>query len=155
PAEDYPDPDEHMLPAPREQKIEEQEVANVPNCAIFIINKEDDTIGNLLTQRLLKCDFVDFAAYQVDPLFARFRLRVTTDGSVSPREAVNRCCLDIHNDLGVLSSAFKSAHESKMAEKKQASEQEVENGKAAQKGLEELNKEEGSEGPFGSGMADG
>jgi DNA-directed RNA polymerase II subunit RPB11 len=85
------------------------EHAGVPNTAIFTFNKEDHTLGNLLSQRLLKYDYIVFSAYKVPhPLFATFELRVQTDGTVTPKEAIIRCCKDIVQDLHVLNSSFQT-----------------------------------------------
>ncbi|KAH7077176.1 DNA-directed RNA polymerase [Paraphoma chrysanthemicola] len=90
-----------------ERKVEHKEETRVPNTAIFKFNKEDHTLGNLLAQRLLKYDHIVFAAYQVPhPLFATFDLRVSTDGSVTPKDAIITCCRDIVQDLEVLRQSF-------------------------------------------------
>jgi DNA-directed RNA polymerase II subunit RPB11 len=81
----------------------------VPNTAVFTFNKEDHTLGNLLSQRLLKYDYITFAAYKVPhPLFATFELRVSTDGTLTPKEAVIRCCKDIVGDLETLKNSFQT-----------------------------------------------
>lgn len=81
----------------------------VPNTAIFTFNKEDHTLGNLLSQRLLKYEYIVFSAYKVPhPLFATFELRVQTDGSITPKEAIIRACKDIVQDLHVLNSSFQT-----------------------------------------------
>jgi DNA-directed RNA polymerase II subunit RPB11 len=78
-----------------------------PNTAVFTFNKEDHTLGNLLSQRLLKYPYVQFAAYKVPhPLFATFDLRVTTDGTITPKEAITKCCQDIISELDILSRSF-------------------------------------------------
>jgi DNA-directed RNA polymerase II subunit RPB11 len=79
----------------------------VPNTAIFTFNKEDHTLGNLISQRLHKYPQVVFSAYIVPhPLFANFDLRVTTNGEWAPKEAIMIACRDIVNDLSVLSREF-------------------------------------------------
>jgi DNA-directed RNA polymerase II subunit RPB11 len=81
----------------------------VPNTAIFTFNKEDHTLGNLLSQRLLKYDYIVFAAYKVPhPLFATFELRVSTDGTITPKDAVVACCGDVVKDLNVLKNSFQT-----------------------------------------------
>jgi DNA-directed RNA polymerase II subunit RPB11 len=40
------------------------------------------------------------------PLFATFDLRVTTDGSISPKDAVVQCCKDVIADLTKVSMSF-------------------------------------------------
>ena len=78
------------------------------NSSATHFNKEDHTLGNLTSQRLRKYDVVKFAAYRVkDPLEAQFNLRVTTDGTVTPREAVLKCCEEAIKDLDQLKSSFK------------------------------------------------
>ncbi|KAJ4987788.1 DNA-directed RNA polymerase ii subunit rpb11 [Stagonosporopsis vannaccii] len=92
-----------------QQKIEYKEETRVPNTAIFTFNKEDHTLGNLLSQRLLKYEYIVFSAYKVPhPLFATFELRVQTDGSITPKEAIIRACKDIVQDLHVLNSSFQT-----------------------------------------------
>lgn len=79
----------------------------VPNTTVFTFNKEDHTLGNLISQRLLKYDYITFSAYKVPhPLFATFELRVTTDGSITPKDAVVRCCKDVIQDLSKVSMSF-------------------------------------------------
>lgn len=79
----------------------------VPNTTVFTFNKEDHTLGNLISQRLLKYNDVTFSAYKVPhPLFATFELRVTTDGSITPKDAVVRCCKDVVNELSKVSLSF-------------------------------------------------
>ncbi|TID27667.1 DNA-directed RNA polymerase Rpb11 13-16kDa subunit conserved site [Venturia nashicola] len=79
----------------------------VPNTAIFTFNKEDHTLGNLLTERLHSYPFVHFSAYKVPhPLFATFELRVSTDGTLSPKEALLQACREIISDLLTLKGKF-------------------------------------------------
>jgi len=79
----------------------------VPNTAVFTFNKEDHTLANLLSQRLLKYPYVTFSAYKVPhPLFATFELRVSTDGSITPKDAVVKCCKDVIGDLDTLNRSF-------------------------------------------------
>ncbi|KAE9980937.1 hypothetical protein EG328_011955 [Venturia inaequalis] len=79
----------------------------VPNTAIFTFNKEDHTLGNLLNERLHSYPFVHFSAYKVPhPLFAMFELRVSTDGTLSPKEALLQACREIVSDLSSLKGKF-------------------------------------------------
>ncbi|KAF2749914.1 RBP11-like subunits of RNA polymerase [Sporormia fimetaria CBS 119925] len=98
-----------------EKKVESRDETRVPNTTVFTFNKEDHTLGNLLSQRLHNYKYVKFSAYKVPhPMFATFELRVTTDGTVSPKDAVMKCCEDIVQDLDVLSKSF--THEWHVAE---------------------------------------
>lgn len=90
-----------------QKKVETEEETRVPNTTVFTFNKEDHTLGNLISQRLLQYPYVLFAGYKVPhPLFAKFELRVTTDGSKTPREAVIKCCEDVVSDLSTLNNSF-------------------------------------------------
>lgn len=74
---------------------------------IFTFNKEDHTLGNLLSQRMHTLPYVTFSAYQVPhPLFAKFELRVSTDGTVTPKQALVNCCRKIIEELAVLDRSF-------------------------------------------------
>ena len=77
------------------------------NTALFTFNKEDHTLGNLITQRLHTYPFIHFSAYRIPhPLYPRFELRVTTDGSVAPKDAVMRACQDVIAELSKLKQEF-------------------------------------------------
>ncbi|KAH7401916.1 DNA-directed RNA polymerase [Phaeosphaeria sp. MPI-PUGE-AT-0046c] len=90
-----------------EPKVEWKEETRVPNTAIFTFNREDHTLGNLISQRLLKYDYIVFSAYKVPhPLFATFELRVSTDGTIAPKDAIIKCCRDVIQDLEQLKQSF-------------------------------------------------
>ncbi|KAH7391903.1 DNA-directed RNA polymerase [Pyrenochaeta sp. MPI-SDFR-AT-0127] len=90
-----------------QKKVEWKEETRVPHTAIFTFNKEDHTLGNLLSQRLLKYEYIVFSAYKVPhPLFATFELRVQTDGTITPKDAIIRACRDIVQDLQRLNDSF-------------------------------------------------
>jgi len=79
----------------------------VPNAALFTFNKEDHTLGNLLRDKLTRSPHVLFAAYQVPhPLFAVFKLRVQTNGEVTPKQAVVQACNDLVKELQTLDQEF-------------------------------------------------
>ncbi|KAF2141826.1 uncharacterized protein K452DRAFT_228331 [Aplosporella prunicola CBS 121167] len=107
PADNQFDRFELFLLGDGEKKVTWKLDTRVPNTAIFTFNKEDHTIGNLLSKRLHKYPTVKFAGYQIPhPLFATFDLRVSTDGSVSPKEAIVQACRDVVQDLEVFSREF-------------------------------------------------
>ncbi|EFQ89261.1 hypothetical protein PTT_14569 [Pyrenophora teres f. teres 0-1] len=92
-----------------QQKVEEKAETRVPNTAVFTFNKEDHTLGNLLSARLQKNPAILFAAYKVPhPLFATFELRVQTDGSITPKEAVIRTCTEVITELSKLNDSFQT-----------------------------------------------
>ncbi|KAF1815914.1 RBP11-like subunits of RNA polymerase [Eremomyces bilateralis CBS 781.70] len=90
-----------------EKKVTYTHDTRVPNTMIFTFNKEDHTLGNLLTAHLHKYKYVTFSAYiSPHPLTPSFDLRVSTDGSVTPKDAVVQCCKDVVKELEVLSNNF-------------------------------------------------
>ncbi|KJX93014.1 DNA-directed RNA polymerase II subunit like protein [Zymoseptoria brevis] len=102
-----PDRFESFLLADNEKKVEVDPETRVPNAAMFTFNKEDHTLGNLLRAKLAKAEHVLFAGYQVPhPLFAQFKLRVQTDGEVSPKEAVVQACKELVAELQSLDQEF-------------------------------------------------
>jgi DNA-directed RNA polymerase II subunit RPB11 len=79
----------------------------VPDAAVFTFNKEDHTLANLLRSKLAKSPNILFSAYKVPhPLFATFELRVQTDGSLTPKDAVIRACGDLIQELQRLDQEF-------------------------------------------------
>ena len=74
---------------------------------MFTFNKEDHTLGNLIRAKLFKMDHILFAGYQVPhPLFATFKLRVQTDGTLPPKEAVVLACQELVKELEQLDRNF-------------------------------------------------
>ena len=83
-----------------------------PNTSFFTFNKEDHTLGNLLRAQLLQNTNVEFAGYKVPhPLFPTIELRVKTNGSLTPKEAVLTACRELVNDLSILSTEFTREYE--------------------------------------------
>ncbi|TKX20330.1 DNA-directed RNA polymerase II subunit RPB11 [Elsinoe australis] len=106
-ASNEPDRHELFLLAEGEKKVTFATETRVPNASLFTFRKEDHTLANLLRARLVKFPNVVFAAYKVPhPLFATFELRVQTDGSISPKDAVVQACADIVQDLQKLDQEF-------------------------------------------------
>ncbi|KAL5349960.1 DNA-directed RNA polymerase II core subunit [Pseudogymnoascus australis] len=90
-----------------EKKITEAIDTRTPNSSIFTILKEDHTLANLLRAHLLKDPHVTFAGYRVPhPLFATIELRVQTDGTITPKEAVIGVAKSLVAELGQLSREF-------------------------------------------------
>ncbi|KAF2280727.1 RBP11-like subunits of RNA polymerase [Westerdykella ornata] len=105
--DDVPHRHESFLRDYGEKIVEVQDETRTPNTSLFTFNKEDHTLGNLISQRLHKYPFILFSAYKVPhPLFSSFELRVQTDGSITPKEAVLRCCQEIVEDLHKLKGKF-------------------------------------------------
>ncbi|KAM7196435.1 DNA-directed RNA polymerase, RBP11-like dimerization domain containing protein [Rhypophila sp. PSN 637] len=96
-----PDRFETFLLGDGEKKITETVVTSMSNCSDFLLKKEDHTLGNLLSEYLKRADKVLFAAYKVaHPNVAEVLLRVQTDGTITPREALISTCKLLVSQLG-------------------------------------------------------
>ncbi|KAI4161830.1 MAG: hypothetical protein LQ342_004521 [Letrouitia transgressa] len=107
-AEDnVPNSFELFLLAPGEKKVTEETDTRIPSASVFTFKKEDHTLGNLLRSRLLQSPHVLFSGYKVPhPLVSEFILRIQTDGSLTPRQALLNACKELVHDLGILSREF-------------------------------------------------
>ncbi|KAI4756846.1 RBP11-like subunits of RNA polymerase [Aureobasidium sp. EXF-3400] len=106
-ANDVPTRFELFLLGDGEKKVTWAPETRVPDAAVFTFNKEDHTLANLLRAKLAKSPNILFSAYKVPhPLFATFELRVQTDGSLTPKDAVIRACGDLIQELQRLDQEF-------------------------------------------------
>lgn len=82
----------------------------MPNAAIFTVNKEDHTLGNLIRNQLLKDPHVLFAGYKVPhPLEHKFVIRIQTTSDYTPQEAFMNAITDLMSELSLLEERFKEA----------------------------------------------
>lgn len=105
---------ESILLAEDEAKVTETPETRVPNASLFTLAKEDHTLGNLLRDRLLRdpACATEFAAYQVPhPLFPDVLVRVQTDGSITPREAVIKAARGLIEELEGVRGEFQKEWE--------------------------------------------
>ncbi|KAH0291377.1 RBP11-like subunits of RNA polymerase [Aureobasidium namibiae CBS 147.97] len=106
-ANDVPTRFELFLLGDGEKKVTWAPETRVPDAAVFTFNKEDHTLANLLRAKLAKSPNILFSAYKVPhPLFATFELRVQTDGSLTPKDAIIRACGDLIQELQRLDQEF-------------------------------------------------
>ncbi|KAK4044765.1 DNA-directed RNA polymerase subunit 2 [Parachaetomium inaequale] len=90
-----------------EKKITEKVVSGMSNCSDFLLLKEDHTLGNLLSVYLKMAPHVMMAAYKIGhPNVPEVLLRVQTDGSVTPREALVTVCKQLVAMYGQLGREF-------------------------------------------------
>lgn len=93
-----------------EKKIIITKDTKVPNAAIFTVNKEDHTLGNLLMHQLLNDNQVLFAGYKVPhPLEHKFVLRVQTTPDYSPQEALSNAITDLITEVSSIEAKFKES----------------------------------------------
>jgi DNA-directed RNA polymerase II subunit RPB11 len=120
-AEDPPGPRSHIdlqydqVREESDPKLEEWEDDNTPDLSTFRFHKEDHTLGNLVSQRLLKYAEIMFSGYKMDTANSNFDLRVQTDGTITPRDAVVRCCQDVIKDLATFDNSFRTEYAGKRA----------------------------------------
>nr|CRZ24527.1 BMA-RPB-11 [Brugia malayi] len=104
-----PAPFESFLVFDGEKKIAIEKDTKVPNAAIFTVNKEDHTIGNLLKHQLLKDPQVLFAGYKCPhPLEHKFILRVQTTSDTTPEDALTSAITDLMAELSLFEERFRS-----------------------------------------------
>ncbi|KUJ15529.1 RBP11-like subunits of RNA polymerase [Mollisia scopiformis] len=107
-----PDRFELFLLGDGERKVTEESDTRTSNSSIFTFNKEDHTLANMVRAALLKDPHVIFAGYKIPhPLFAKFELRIQTNGEITPKEALVNCCKSLVGDLEVLSREFTKEYE--------------------------------------------
>lgn len=93
-----------------EKKIVKEIDSKVPNAAIFTVNKEDHTLGNMIRNQLLKDPHVLFAGYKnPHPLEHKFVIRVQTTADYTPHEALANAITDIMSELSLFEERFSSA----------------------------------------------
>merc|ERR1711974_240588 len=83
-----------------EKKITREQDTKVPNAAVFTINKEDHTVGNMIRQQLLKDPNVLFAGYKnPHPMENKVVLRIQTTSDYAPNDALMNAITDLISDL--------------------------------------------------------
>lgn len=93
-----------------EKKVTVERDTKVPHAAIFTVNKEDHTLGNMIRMQLLKDPHVVFAGYKVPhPLDHKFVLRIQTTADYTPQEAIMNAITDLISELSLLEERFREA----------------------------------------------
>ncbi|CAD5123617.1 DgyrCDS11944 [Dimorphilus gyrociliatus] len=93
-----------------EKKVTIEKDTKVPNAAIFTVNKEDHTIGNILRCQLLKDPKVLFAGYKhPHPLEHKIVLRVQTTPDTTPQIALTEAITDLISEVSLLEERFRDA----------------------------------------------
>ncbi|CAO1327863.1 unnamed protein product [Diamesa serratosioi] len=93
-----------------EKKIIKELDTKVPNAAIFTVNKEDHTLGNMIRNQLLKDPKVLFAGYKLPhPLEHKFVIRIQTTSNYSPEDAYMNAITDLMSELSLFDERFREA----------------------------------------------
>ncbi|KAI7959200.1 hypothetical protein MJO28_002991 [Puccinia striiformis f. sp. tritici] len=97
-----------------ESKLLIDEDTKIPNACTVTVNKEDHTLANMLRSQLLQSPYVIFAGYKIPhPLEPRFIIKVQTDGTHTPiqaiQEAVKSLILTLDKMRSLLQNEFRLA----------------------------------------------
>ncbi|KAK3327211.1 DNA-directed RNA polymerase [Cercophora scortea] len=102
-----PDRFELFLLQDGEKKITEKVFTGMSNTSDFILLKEDHTLGNLLSEHLKQAPNVLLAGYKIaHPNVPEVMIRIQTDGSITPREALISSCKQLVAAYGQLGREF-------------------------------------------------
>lgn len=81
----------------------------LPNTAMFTVQREDHTLGNVLSRRMQQEPHVLYAGYRVPhPLEHVFCLKIQTENSTTPIAALQQGIDNLISDLSVLEDRFKA-----------------------------------------------
>merc|ERR1712098_324121 len=91
-----------------EKKITRETDMKVPNAAIFTLNKEDHTLGNMIRHQLLKDPNVVFSGYKnPSPFENKVIVRVQTTSDYNPTDAFMNALTDLLSELSLFEERFK------------------------------------------------
>lgn len=94
---------------PKEKRVEIVEDTHIANAATVTLNKEDHTMGNMLRHSVLAVPGVIFSGYRVPhPLEPRTVLKIQTDGSLTPIQALKQGCEKVISQIGQVRSDFRN-----------------------------------------------
>ncbi len=96
-----------------EEKITYASDTKVSNAGTFTINKEDHTVGNLITQQLLRDPSVRFAGYRIPhPLVHKVEMKIqTTSSKFAPIYVLTEAVETLIEETNTLERETKSAIE--------------------------------------------
>ncbi|KAN0065414.1 DNA-directed RNA polymerase II core subunit [Thecaphora frezii] len=94
---------------PEEKRVEIVEDTRIPNAATFYFNKEDHTLGNMLRHAVLANPAILFCGYRVPhPLEPKVLVKIQTDGSITPTDALKQGCTKLIAQIGGLKQAWRT-----------------------------------------------
>eukprot|EP00850_Spirogloea_muscicola_P000171 SM000001S04573 [mRNA] locus=s1:1008825:1010131:+ [translate_table: standard] len=89
----------------------------VLNAAMFVLQREDHTVGNLIRMQLHRDPAVLFAAYQVPhPHSYNINMKIQTTSQSSPTQAYTQAIDDLQKELDDLRLAFEAEVDAKERE---------------------------------------
>ena len=79
------------------------------NASTILVQNHDHTLGNVIRYQLLRDQRVRFAGYKKPhPLEEKIEIKVHTDGTVKPDEAVRDSCTKLGDELEKLAAEFRT-----------------------------------------------
>ncbi len=104
-----------------EVKVTYRDDAKLSKCGIFMVNKEDHTIGNSIRAQLLRDKRVLYAGYQIShPLFPIVKFKVRTTDKTDPAEVFGRALTNGTKELENIQASFTKALKAFDEEKKKS-----------------------------------
>jgi|EP01083_Nonionella_stella_P072734 DNA-directed RNA polymerase II subunit RPB11 len=96
-----------------EEKVTYASDTKVSNAGTFTFNKEDHTVGNLISQQLLRDSFVRFSGYRIPhPLVNKIEMKVqTTSSTLAPIDVLYNAVEDLIEETSTLEREAKTAIE--------------------------------------------
>lgn len=95
-----------------QQKMTYQKDEKIPNAALYKINAEDHTVGNVLRMALLENDKVTFASYQhPHPTDTHIILKIQCKQGTEPTRALEDSITKVRSQLDKLKDVFIKATE--------------------------------------------
>jgi len=91
-----------------EKPVEVTEDTKIPNAATFKILKQDHTLADMVRAQLLSIPQILFAGYKIPhPQHPYFLLKIQTDGTITPTEALESACTKLIGTISSLEAKFK------------------------------------------------
>jgi DNA-directed RNA polymerase II subunit RPB11 len=95
-----PDRYERFVIPEGKRKAEYERDQKHENTGVYIIQREDHTVGNLLRMKLHEDDSVVFAGYRIPhPLDPVMHVRIQTNGSKAPEDAMKEALTDLRTEI--------------------------------------------------------
>jgi|TARA_B110000090_G_C12926831_1_gene271919 DNA-directed RNA polymerase II subunit RPB11 len=93
-----------------QQKMTYQKDEKIPNAALYKINAEDHTVGNVLRMALLDNEKVTFASYQhPHPTDTHIIVKIQCKQGTEPTRALEDSITKVRGNLELLADVFKKA----------------------------------------------
>eukprot|EP01023_Acetabularia_acetabulum_P042334 TRINITY_DN4173_c0_g2_i1.p2 TRINITY_DN4173_c0_g2~~TRINITY_DN4173_c0_g2_i1.p2 ORF type:complete len:122 (-),score=10.40 TRINITY_DN4173_c0_g2_i1:390-755(-) len=88
-------------------KVSFERDTKVANAGTFTIQREDHSLGNMIRMQLMEDKRILFAGYRVPhPLEHRLLIKIQTDGSITPAQALDQALADLLGELHHIKQQF-------------------------------------------------